>query len=192
MTDGRIAGHWIGDPRFDEMSVDAWCVFTKAITWSNERGTDGKVPMRYLLLLHPEGPCQPAHDELEAMNLWVRVQDGYQLQGWNVDTRSGGLGQETAVRVREQRDRRKRTQQAYRDRKKKDQVSLSTGDVTGNEADNEAGNVGQDEDRTGRGQAVYSSEYQNSEFDHSDEPSQPVFEDFADPITGQRRQRRVA
>ncbi|GEB94395.1 hypothetical protein [Microbacterium lacticum] len=145
MTDGRIPGKWIAEPRFAEMSVDAWCVFTKAIAWSNEAGTDGVVKRRYLSQFHPSGETQPAaYKELADLGLWAPTPDGYAFKDWAKKAHLGGLGQSTAAQVQKNRNASKATSKAYRERAKGDQ---SRDTVT------PAGHVGQD--RTG--QAEYGS-----------------------------------
>ena len=142
MTDGRIPGKWINEPRFVEMSVDAWCIFTKAIAWSNEAGTDGLVKRRYLGLLHPQGEMPAANHEIAALGLWRPTSDGFQFIDWNKKAHHGGLGQELAAVVQGQKERSKSNQQAYRDRLKgkSDDTAPVTGDVIANVSDH----VGQD------------------------------------------------
>lgn len=141
MTDGRIPGKWINEPRFAEMDVDTWCVFTKAIAFSNEAGTDGHVKHRYLPNLHPSGERQPkTYERLTDLGLWKPVADGYQFIGWSVKAHHGGLGQATAESV-------KRNRQNARDRQRKHREGV-TRDITRSEGRD----VGQDttgQDRTG-------------------------------------------
>lgn len=146
MTDGRIPGKWMNEPRFIEMDVDAWCVFTKAIAWSNEAGTDGFIKWRYLSLLHPAGDHPRANAELVELGLWTKTPTGYQLEGWDKPAHQGGLGQSTAEQVRNQKVRNREKQQAYRDRQaaKAAKADSVTGHVTGNETGSVTGHVGQD------------------------------------------------
>ena len=163
MTDGRIPGKWMNEPRFIEMDVHAWCVFTKAIAWSNEAGTDGLIKRRYLSLLHPDGEQPQAFATIAEMGLWKPIDGGYQLIDWNKKAHQGGLGQETAENVRAQKKRKRENQQAYRDRKASEGGPGGpgggvTGDVTGHVADH----VGQD--RTGQEQVqeeVHNNDYKN-------------------------------
>lgn len=166
MTDGRIPGKWMNEPRFIEMDVNAWCVFTKAIAWSNEAGTDGLIKRRYLSLLHPDGEQPRAFETIAEMGLWKPIDGGYQLVDWNKKAHQGGLGQETAENVRAQKKRKRENQQAYRDRKATEGGPGGpgggvTGDVTGHVADH----VGQD--RTGQAQIQGSTtdEFENLNVD---------------------------
>lgn len=141
MTDGRIPGKWINEPRFVEMSVDAWCIFTKAIAWSNEAGTDGLVKRRYLGLLHPQGEMPAANQEIVALGLWHPAADGFQFIDWNKKAHHGGLGQELAAVVQGQKERKKNNQAEYRKRLAE---SPAPQGVTGNVTDLVADHVGQD------------------------------------------------
>lgn len=116
MTDGRIPGKWMNEPRFIEMSADTWTVFTKAIAWSNEAGTDGFIKWRYLSLFHPDGEQPQAHAELVALGLWTKTASGYQLTDWSKPAHQGGLGQATAEQVQQGKARNRRAQAAYRAR----------------------------------------------------------------------------
>lgn len=142
MTDGRIPGKWMNEPRFIEMGADTWCVFTKAIAWSNEAGTDGLIKRRYLSLLHPNGEQPRSNAELVALGLWSEVPDGYQFTDWNKKAHHGGLGQELAENVRAHKERKKTNQQHYRDRQ------AGASHVTGHVTDAVTGHVGQE--RTGQ------------------------------------------
>ena len=120
MTDGRIPGMWTNQPRFIEMDTHTWCVFTKAIAWSNEAGTDGHIPQRYLPLLHPDGYCQPAYSKLIDMGLWQSTSDGYQLRKWSEKPSVGGLGQSTAEQVESNKDKNRERQAKFRAAKQGD------------------------------------------------------------------------
>lgn len=166
MTDGRIPGKWMNDPSFIEMDVHAWCVFTKAIAWSNEAGTDGLIKRRYLALLHPDGDQPQAYATIADMGLWKIVDGGYQLVDWSKKAHQGGLGQETAENVKAQKKRNKEKQQAYRNRLSGTDGpdgpgSGVTSDVTGYVTDH----VGQD--RTGQAQIQEGSANEKLNVDYS-------------------------
>lgn len=116
MTDGRIPGKWMNEPRFIEMDADTWTVFTKALAWSNEAGTDGLIKWRYLSLLHPEGEQPAANADLVERGLWAKTPDGYQFHDWDKPAHQGGLGQSTAERVRKGKARNRKAQAAWRER----------------------------------------------------------------------------
>lgn len=94
MTDARLPGRWLGKILFDDLSDPAWRVFTSALMWCAEQGTDGRVPSRYLRQLHPSGEHAAAFAELARAGVWKRTPDGYELVDW-----SGDLGQSTAEQV---------------------------------------------------------------------------------------------
>lgn len=154
MTDGRIPGKWINEPRFIEMSVDAWCVFTKAIAWSNEAGTDGLIKRRYLNLLHPDGEHPQAYAEIAALGLWEPTSDGYQFNDWNKKAHHGGLGQALAADVRAQKERNKKKVAEWRKRQ-------ASPPVTGYVTEEETGHVGQD--TTGQDRPNTEGEIQSNE-----------------------------
>lgn len=94
MTDARLRSEWHGSLRFDDLSDVAWRVFTGALMWSNEHGTDGFIPTRYVSRLHPDGHQPNAVQELVSREFWEPTETGYQLLGW-----VGVLGQSTAETV---------------------------------------------------------------------------------------------
>lgn len=158
MTDGRIPGKWMNEPRFIEMDANTWCVFTKAIAWSNEAGTDGFIKWRYLSLLHPDGEQPEANAELVELGLWTKMPTGYQLLDWDKPAHQGGLGQSTAEYVRTQQERNRKKQQEYRDRlaakaaaekeaKESNNPEPVTGDVTGYVTGSVTGHIGHDTTR---------------------------------------------
>lgn len=94
MTDARLRGSWLGKILFDDLSDPAWRVFTSALMWCAEQGTDGRIPARYLRQLHPSGEHAEAFAELARVGIWKRTPEGYELIDW-----SGDLGQSTAEQV---------------------------------------------------------------------------------------------
>lgn len=141
MTDGRIPGKWVSEPRFAEMPDATFGFLARAIAWSNEAGTDGHIKRRYLANLHSTGEQQPqVYAQLEAAGLWKKTADGYQFIGWDKKAHQGGLGQELAENVRSYKDRKRVNQQRYRDKL----ASADGGHVTGHVTDSVADHVGQD------------------------------------------------
>jgi hypothetical protein len=131
VTDGRIPGMWVNQPRFIEMDVDTWCIFTKAIAWSNEAGTDGHIKRRYLQLLHPDGERPHSYSVLADMGLWTPVADGYQFVNWSKKATEEGLGQATAEQVEANKKSARERSQRSRDRAKQGKAQTpATGDVT--------------------------------------------------------------
>lgn len=99
MVDARLRAAWLGMMKFDDLSDTAWRVFTGALMWCVENGTDGLVPSRYLKYLHPDGEQPAAFDDLIAAAIWESTPAGYQLLGWATD-----LGQSTAEQIEKYRD----------------------------------------------------------------------------------------
>lgn len=113
MTDARLKGEWLTDPRFDGMTDRQWRVFTSALMWSAEQGTDGRILRRHLKMLHPEGEDQSAVDALCDLGLMVRTDEGVEFIGW-ADRRQ--LNQSTAAQVESYKATSRAKQQRYRDR----------------------------------------------------------------------------
>jgi hypothetical protein len=111
MADARLRGEWLGSLRHDNLSDTAWRVFTGALMWSNENGTDGLIPKRYLKYLHPEGEQSDAINAIEAAGMWVRQGNDYQLLDWD-----GELGQSTALEVQTYKANGRKRSKAYRER----------------------------------------------------------------------------
>lgn len=152
MTDSRLRGEWLNSMKFDDLSDSAWRVFTSALMWCNENGTDGFVPTRYLKMLHPDGIKADAHAELVSASLWEQLPSGYRLQGW-----SGALGQSTANEVETYKANARERQQRWRDRERekkakrvgftdslRDVTRYETGDVTENVGTGEGEGEAQD------------------------------------------------
>lgn len=113
VTDSRLPGNWLTDIRYADLSDRAWRVFTGALMWSNEQGTDGIVPARYLRLLHPDGDVDEALDELEKAGIVHRPNGGgILLPRWSD---RDGLGQSTAEQVRNYRENARERQRRHRE-----------------------------------------------------------------------------
>ncbi|MGK0722607.1 hypothetical protein [Leucobacter sp. W1478] len=162
MTDGRIPGKWVTEPRFAEMDSDTWAIFTRALAWSNEAGTDGAVKRRYLGMFHNSGELLPrCYDNLEALGLWRKTPDGYQLEKWDTPAHRGGLGQATAESVRNGKARNAAKQRRFRERLAGGE-DLESEAITPSNPVTSPGYVGQDttgQDTTG--QANYGSDEEN-------------------------------
>jgi hypothetical protein len=111
MVDTRLRGEWLHNPRFDDLSDTAWRLFTLAMIWSNEQGTDGRVPTRYLSMLHPDLDSSSVLPELEAAGVVDLEPDAIQFRDWG-----GDLGQSTAEEVQERREKARARQRAFRER----------------------------------------------------------------------------
>lgn len=127
MTDARLPGYWLTELRFADMSDRHWRIFTNALMWSAEQGTDGHIPPKYLRRLHDEEVTDDDVSELEVAGVFVRAEDGgIDMPGWSDEK---ALRQSTAASVAQYRSRKKENQAAYRQRLRERSES---GDVTGN------------------------------------------------------------
>jgi len=140
MTDTRLPDRWLTDPVMDGLSDRAWRTFTGALMFSNGAGTDGAIVRRSLRLLHPDGVDLATTDELVAVGLWERTSDGVQVQQWSKT-------QSLAAAVERQREQNRQKVRRHRQSKKQaaDDDGADTGDVTGYETGELAG-----QDRTGQ------------------------------------------
>lgn len=111
MTDARLPGHWLNEMRFMDLSDRTWRVFTNALMWSTEQGTDGRIPTRYLRTLHHDGLIDPDIDALAACGVLERTEDGIQLVGWSD---RNGLRQSLAADVDEYRRKKRESMAALR------------------------------------------------------------------------------
>lgn len=122
MTDARLPGRWLMDPTIRTLGADRWTVFSWALMWSAEQGTDGLIPRHMLPLLHPDGATAEDAEALVNVGLWDAEGDGYRVRDW-------ARTQSLAADVEHQRERNRRKQQAHRERaRERDGV---TGYVTG-------------------------------------------------------------
>jgi hypothetical protein len=117
MTDARLRGEWLNALGFDDLSDTAWRVFTCAIMWAAENGTNGLIPTRYLKMLHPDGEKEQANVEIVSADLWSRTENGYQLTDWD-----GALGQSTAQQVETYKANARKRARDYRERERSKQA----------------------------------------------------------------------
>ena len=64
MTDARLPGRWLMNMKIAALSDRAWRVFTSALMWSTEQGTDGEIPPLALRFLYPADIPPSVIDEL--------------------------------------------------------------------------------------------------------------------------------
>ncbi|PZF12094.1 hypothetical protein DEJ25_09715 [Curtobacterium sp. MCPF17_011] len=148
--------------RFDELTDTSWRIFTAALMWSNENGTDGFIPTRYLKMLHPDGEKQEAIDDLEALKFWERQEDGYLLRDW-----AGALGQSTSTEVDTYKANARERQRRWRERERQKTAKRvgfnnSESDVTRYETSDVTQNVGTG---TGTGTGTGEGQAQDNEGD---------------------------
>ena len=80
MTDARLPGRWLMDPAIRALGADHWTVFSWALMWSAEQGTDGRIPRHMLPLLHPNGATVADAEALVRVGLWEADGDDYRVQ----------------------------------------------------------------------------------------------------------------
>jgi len=146
MTDSRLPGRWLTDIRFEQLSDRAWRTFCGSLMWSNEQGTDGRVPGLAMKYLHPLGVDGNTRGELIASKLWRAEKDGISVPEW-----SGAIGQSSADHVAAQRESNRERQRAHR-AKKKATTSSVTDDVTRDVTRESLGEDRQGKDRQETGQ----------------------------------------
>lgn len=143
MTDARLPGRWLMNMKIAALSDRAWRVFTSALMWANEQGTDGEIPPLAMRFLYPADIPPSVIDELVKAELVERRKDG----GFNV--RDWTKTQSAAADVEHQRVRNRNKVRAHRERKKV--TTPVTDEVTGYEPGH-APRTGQDrqgQDRQG-------------------------------------------
>ncbi|MEX5631913.1 hypothetical protein AB1460_04805, partial [Parafrankia sp. FMc2] len=112
MVDARLPGPWLHRPEYWELSDHAWRVFTHALMWSADHGTDGRIPPAFLGTLHQAGVPDEVAAELVGRGHWERTADGgFQVVDW-----SGRKGQSTDAEVQGYLARKRANQAAYRAR----------------------------------------------------------------------------
>jgi hypothetical protein len=115
VTDARLQGRWLTDPVYDQLSDRAWRTWTGSLMWCAEHGTDGKLAVRSLRLLHPDGTDEATVAELVCAGKWIETPTGYEVADW-----AGSAGQSLAADVRRQREANRIRQARWRER----QISL--------------------------------------------------------------------
>lgn len=111
MTDSRLPGRWLTDVRFESLSDRAWRTFCGSLMWSNEQGSNGRIPELAMKYLHPRSVDLPTRNELIAAKLWRSVKDGIQVVDWGP-----AIGQSLAEDVEAQRANNRERQRKHRQR----------------------------------------------------------------------------
>ncbi|MBD8517077.1 hypothetical protein [Plantibacter sp. CFBP 8804] len=130
MTDARLRGQWLFQPHILSLSREAWHLYTRALMYGNEQGTDGLIPAHTLALISMPYPFDPvAADELVDAGLWRRVDGG----GYLIDDWTGAAGQTSAEEVERKRKMARDRQSAWRKsqaEKEDSSTRYGDGDVT--------------------------------------------------------------
>lgn len=142
MTDSRLPGRWLTDIRFEQLSDRAWRTFCGSLMWSNEQGTDGRVPDAAMKYLHPQGVDAETRKELQAAALWRPDKGGIHVPDW-----VSKMGQESASTVEAKREGNRIRQQRKRDadRAKQGAPSRVTSRVTSRTGQDRQDRTGQEE-----------------------------------------------
>jgi hypothetical protein len=142
MTDTRLPDKWLLNPDLDNLSHGAWRLFTRALMFCNQQGTDGEILALYMRHIYPWGEYSDYVQELAVIG-WMEITDkGFVIPGWQEK------GQSTAAQVEHWLAQSRERQQRSRDKKKGSTAPQPTGDVTRD--------VGQDRSGQDRsGQAKY-------------------------------------
>ena len=112
MTDARLPDKWLTDLSYLELSDQAWRLFTSALMWCNQQGTDGRVPNSALQILRPAEVLVMATDELVEKGHWTESDSGYEFaKNWDQE-----LGQSTKAEVQSRRDSNRERQRRLRER----------------------------------------------------------------------------
>ncbi|WP_148061413.1 hypothetical protein [Frigoribacterium sp. PhB160] len=174
--------------KFDNLSDKAWRIFTGALMWSAENGTDGFIPDRYSKRLHPDGSDIQAEWELSEAGLWEKTRDadgnkGMQLVDWD-----GALGQSLAIQVETYRANARGRSRRYRE-KERAKLAKSVGftdesvtrDVTGDVTSEVRPHVGEGKGK-GRGTGDVNDEVSlNEETGEVSIQGEPLWETVAIP-----------
>jgi hypothetical protein len=118
MTDARLRGEWVSSMKFDALSDKAWRMFTGALMWSAENGTDGFIPDRYSKRLHPDGSDIHAEKELMDAGLWSKTRDADGNKGLQLDDWDGALGQSLALQVETYKANARGRSKRYREKER--------------------------------------------------------------------------
>ena len=139
MTDSRLPDRWLTNHSYLDLSDTGWRLFTYGLMWSNQQGTDGRIPKSCLRVLG-QTVDGVAVNELVAAGKWAETFDGFQFVGdWEVD-----LGQSWAGDVENKRALNRDRQRAFRARAAVEGDSPSSeGSVT-----RYVGQAGKDSDRS--------------------------------------------
>lgn len=131
MTDARLPGHWLNELRFADLDDRTWRIFTNALMWSAEQGTDGLIPAKYVRKLHDVDVTMADLVPLIDAGVFVVTDAGdVTMPGWSDDR---GLRQSSAATVAQYRERKRGNQAAYRQRaRERSESGHVTGHVPGN------------------------------------------------------------
>lgn len=142
MTDTRLPDHWLLNPTLDKFSHEAWRLFTRALMYCNQQGTDGEIETLYMKYVWPYG--DPSEHVLELLETgWLMgTERGFVIPDWE------GKGQSPASQVLAYKENARLRQQKSREKRKSSDSEAVTSDVA-----RDVGQARSGQDRSG--QAIY-------------------------------------
>ncbi len=82
MTDARLSPSILTHPVIEGLSSDAFRVYLNGLVYSVDKGLDGRVPLRALRLVHPDGADPRWVQELVDADLWSPGPEGYTIRNF--------------------------------------------------------------------------------------------------------------
>lgn len=112
MTDARLPDRWLTDVKYLDLSDSAWRLFTSALMWSNQQGTDGDIPRVALNIFRTEEQVSSAVAELVQKSHWEETASGFRFsQQWERE-----LGQSTMAEVESRKEANRQRQRRLREK----------------------------------------------------------------------------
>lgn len=124
MTDTRLPDAWLINPTLDKLSHGAWRLFTRALMFCNQQGTDGQIEEVCMRYIYPWGDWSDFVKELIEIGWMERTEFGFVIPGWEEK------GQSTAAQVELYRENSRERQRRSREKRKGSKGRQHTGDIT--------------------------------------------------------------
>ena len=124
MTDSRLPDSWLLNPALDKFSHEAWRLFTRALMFCNQQGTDGEIDTLYMRHIWPWGDSSPYVLELIDSGWLEQTEAGFVIPDWE------DKGQSPAAQVAAYRAKARLRQQKSRSNRKTPEAGPVTRDVT--------------------------------------------------------------
>jgi len=107
MTDTRLPDSRLLNPALDKLSHEAWRLFTRALMFCNQQGTDGEIDPLYVRYIWPYGDASEPVDELLASGWFERKGELLLIPDWQAK------GQSMADEVEAQRARKRKSSRRH-------------------------------------------------------------------------------
>ena len=124
MTDSRLPDSWLLNPTLDRFSDGAWRLFTRALMFCNQQGTDGEIDTLYMRHIWPWGDSSTYVLELVDSGWLEQTEAGLVIPDWE------GKGQSPASQVAANREKARKRQHKSRVQKTAAEERSVTSDVT--------------------------------------------------------------